>query len=115
MRSTLVIVAAAGVALGLAGCASQYKKEAAQEQNAQQMQMQPVNCATAQQDLQTLQSEKASNAQRAAAGVSAVLPIGLVAGLVTGTENEKGQVALGDYNKAIDKQIARIKATCNIS
>jgi hypothetical protein len=106
-----IIIATAALAIGLIGCASQYKQEAKQEQQAK---MTPVNCATGQADIATLQAEKANNAQRAAAGVSAVLPIGLVAGLVTGTENEKGQVALGDYNKAIDRAIDRIKTTCNI-
>ncbi|HEV8018895.1 MAG TPA: hypothetical protein VGP32_10095 [Steroidobacteraceae bacterium] len=106
-----IIIATAALAIGLAGCVSQYKQEAKEEQQAKTM---PVNCATAQADLATLQAEKASNAQRAAAGVTAVVPIGLVVGLVTGTEKEKGQVALGDYNKAIDKAIDRIKTTCNI-
>ncbi len=106
-----IIVATAALAFGLVGCVSQYKQEAKQEQQAKTM---PVNCATAQADIATLQSEKASTAQRAAAGVTAVFPIGLVAGLVTGTEKEKGQVAIGDYNKALDQAIDRIKTTCNI-
>ncbi len=76
---------ALGLAVILGGCASEYKKEAAQEQQAKTM---PVNCATADDDLRTLQSEKVSTAKQAAAGVSAVAPIGLVAGLVTHTEGE---------------------------
>lgn len=113
MRFSTAIVAAA-VAVTLAACASEYKKEAQNEQKAEQSNTQPVNCATAQQDIATLQKEKANVAQQVAAGVSAVFPIGLVAGLVTHTENEKGQVAIGDYNKALDSQIAHIKSSCNI-
>jgi hypothetical protein len=114
VNRTIIVAATASLAISLPGCTSQYKKEAKQEQQAQQIQTQPVNCATAQSDLQTLQNEKVNTAKQAEAGASAILPIGLVAGLVTGTENEKGQVAIGDYNKAIDKAIAHIKASCNI-
>jgi len=95
----------------LGGCASEYKKEAAQEQAAKTM---PVNCATGEDDIRTLQSEKVNVAKQTAAGVSAFTPIGLVGGLVTHTEGEKAQVASGDYNKALDAKIAEIKTTCNI-
>ena len=100
-----------GVVAVLGGCASEYKKEAMQEQQAKTM---PVNCATADGDLRVLQSEKVTTAQRAAAGVGAISPIGLVGGVVTHTEGEKAQVASGDYNKALDAKIAEIKTTCNI-
>ncbi|SPE23017.1 conserved exported hypothetical protein [Burkholderiales bacterium] len=101
-----------GLAVILGGCASEYKKEAAQEQQAKTM---PVYCATADGDLRMLQSEKVSVSKEAAAGVTAVAPIGLVAGLFTHTEGEKFQVATGDYNKALDTKIAEIKTTCNIA
>jgi hypothetical protein len=92
----------------LVGCASEYKK---QEAAAQKM---PVNCDTAEGDIRMLQSEKASVAQQAAMGVSAVAPAGIVVGLVTGTEKTKGRVATGEYNKALDAKIAEIKSTCNL-
>jgi len=34
--------------------------------------------------------------------------------VLTGTEGTKVKVALGEYNEAIDKRIAQIKATCGI-
>ncbi len=102
---------ALGLAVILGGCASEYKKEAAQEQQAKTM---PVNCATADADLATLKSEKVSTAKQAAAGVSAFTPIGLVGGVATGTEGEKSKIASGEYNKALDAKIAEIKTTCNI-
>jgi len=102
---------ALGLVAVLGGCASEYKKEATQEQQAKTM---PVNCATAEGDLRVLQSEKVTTAQQAAAGVGAISPIGLVGGLVTHTEGQKAQVANGDYNKALDTKIAEIKTTCNI-
>jgi hypothetical protein len=44
-----------------------------------------------------LQHEKAHVAQQIAMGVTAIAPAGLVAGLITGTEQTKEQVATGDY------------------
>jgi hypothetical protein len=102
---------ALGLLAVLGGCASEYKKEATQEQQAKTM---PVNCATAPGDLRVLQSEKVTVAQQTATGVATFAPIGLVAGLVTHTEGEKWQVTSGDYNKALDTKIAEIKTTCNI-
>jgi hypothetical protein len=97
-----------GLLVLLVSCASQYKK---QEEAAKQM---PVNCATAEGDIRTLQSEKASVAQQTAMGVTAIAPIGLVVGLVQGTEGTKFKVATGEYNKALDAKIAEIKSTCSI-
>ena len=88
------------------GCAIQEKKN---EAAAQAM---PVNCATAPGDLRMLNSEKASTASKIGNGISMVAPIGLVAGLVTGTEKTKYQVSTGEYNKALDTKIAEIKAAC---
>ena len=80
----------------------------------QQQEAAPVNCATAESDLRTLQSEKVSTAKQIADGVTAITPIGLVAGAATGTEKGKLQIASGDYNKMIDQKIAQIKSTCGI-
>ena len=106
-----IIIATVAVVVGVSGCASQYKQEAKQEQAAKTM---PVNCATAQGDIAMLQKEKVRASDQAAAGASAILPIGAVAGFITGTEGEKTQIATGDYNKALDQAINRIKTTCNI-
>jgi hypothetical protein len=100
---------AALCAFGLAvstGCAVQEKKEAAAAQTM------PINCATAPGDLRMLNSEKASTASKIGNGISMVAPIGLVAGLVTGTEKTKYEVTTGEYNKALDTKIAQIKAAC---
>ena len=80
-------------------------------QEVQQQEAAPVNCATAEGDLRTLQSEKVSTAKQIADGVTAITPIGLVAGAVAGTEKGKLQIASGDYDKLIDQKIAQIKAT----
>jgi hypothetical protein len=97
------------VSLGLvisSGCSIEEKKEAAAAQ------AMPVSCATAPGDLRVLNSEKATTASRIGNGISMVAPIGLVAGLVTGTEKTKYEVTTGEYNKALDTKIAQIKAAC---
>ena len=41
-------------------------------------------------------------------------PIGLVAGVVSGTEGDKLKVATGEYNKQIEAKIAEIKRICKL-
>lgn len=88
-------------------CASNYKK-------AEQDVKKPVNCATAEADIRVLENEKVHAAQQLAAGVATIMPIGIVAGVATGTEGTKAKVATGDYNKMIDKKIAEIKRECGL-
>jgi hypothetical protein len=90
----------------VSGCAEHEKKDLAASQ------AMPVNCATATGDLRVLNSEKASTASKIGNGISMIVPIGLVAGLVTGTEKTKWEVTTGEYNKALDTKIAQIKAAC---
>jgi hypothetical protein len=93
----------------LGGCAMQEKKEA---KAAQAM---PVNCPTAEGDIRVLQGEKASTAAKIGNGVSMVVPIGLVVGVVTGTEKTKYEVSTGEYNKMLDTKITEIKTTCGVT
>ena len=65
-------------------------------------------------DLRVLESEKASAAERAAEGVSAIVPAGAILGILMWTEPTKVKVATGEYNKMIDKRIAQIKDECGI-
>jgi hypothetical protein len=90
----------------LSGCAEHEKKDLAAAQTM------PINCKTAPGDLRVLNTEKASTAAKIGNGISMVAPIGLVAGLVTGTEKTKWEVTTGDYNKALDTKISQIKAAC---
>lgn len=91
----------------LAGCVSEDKKMEADVKK-------PVNCATAQADMKTLQAEKASTAQKIGAGLETVIPISLVVGVASGTEGTNAKIATGDYNKMIDQKIAEIQQTCNV-
>ncbi len=101
----MVLVAAAVL---LAACASPISDDAKRELK------QTVNCSTAKEDIATLEKEKADNAQRTLSGVTSVLPIGLVAGVVSGTAGDKAKVATSEYNDQIVAKIAEIKKTCGI-
>ena len=73
-----------------------------------------VDCATAREDIRTLESEKASAAKMAKDGVTGIVPAGAVLGILTFTEKEKLEVGSGVYNKKIDAKIAEIKRECGI-
>lgn len=91
----------------LPSCATKYKK-------AEMEAKQPVNCATAEGDLRVLKGEKVHTAKEIEMGVSAIVPIGLVAGVVTRTEKTKYSVATGEYNKMLDAKIAEIESQCGM-
>ena len=74
----------------------------------------PVDCARAQQDIQTLEAERASVAKQILAGVRSVLPIAAVAGILMGDYRERVEVATGSYNDAIAAKIDQINNTCGI-
>src|SRR3990172_6073381 len=99
-----------GTALALVGCFSIAMTSCAtQEKQVEQDLKRPIHCATAEGDIRSLQHEKNHVTQQIAAGVMAITPIGLVAGVATGTEGKKIQVATGEYNKQIDAKIVEIK------
>jgi len=75
---------------------------------------QPVNCSTAQGDLRVLEAEKVHLAEQIAIGATAILPAGAVIGILTGTEDDKLEVAVGEYDRKLDAKIAEIKRTCGI-
>jgi hypothetical protein len=106
IKMTALCICAFGLTMLASGCAMQEKKN---EQKAAAM---PINCATAEGDIRMLNSEKASTAAKIGNGISMIAPIGLVAGLATGTEGTKYQVTTGEYNKMLDKKIAEIKQAC---
>ena len=105
-KMTIILMLSAVVVLGT-GCAGKYKK-------VEQDMKAPINCATAKGDLRILEHEKAHTMDQISQGVSAVMPIGLVVGLVEKTEGTSWRVATGEYNKMIDKRIKEIKEHCGI-
>jgi hypothetical protein len=106
LKSTMLLFV--GITILISGCSGKRYKGVEEGMN------QPVNCATAQQDIQTLRQEKARVHDRIAHGATSVAPIGLVTGIITGTQGSKMRVATGKYNSMIDQRIREIKATCGI-
>ena len=74
----------------------------------------PVNCETAEADLKVLGDEKQNIAQQVAAGVTSIIPVSLVIGILTLTEDDKIQIAVGHYNKLIETRIEKIKTDCGL-
>ncbi len=92
----------------VAACAAPISQQAKDEL------AQPINCDTALEDIRILEQERASAAEMAKEGVTALVPVGAVLGIITFTEDEKLSVASGDYNRKIDEKIAEIKRECGI-
>lgn len=74
----------------------------------------PVNCATGERDIKILQNEKDSVAERVAIGATSVTPAGAALGILTMTEDDKLEVAVGEYNEQLDAKIAEIKRECGL-
>ena len=108
MKKAMMTALAICLMISLMACAASKQKKVEQEMK------QPINCATGEGDIRTLEHEKAHTAQQIAEGVTALVPASIVVGLVTGTEGEKLRVATGEYDKMIDKRIAEIKEKCGI-
>jgi len=106
MKAHVIIVVAT---LALAGCGSAEKFQKTEQDVAQ-----PVNCATAEGDIRVLENEKAHVEQEMANGVFAFVPAAIVVGLATGTEDERLEIAGGEYNAKIDAKIAEIKTACGL-
>jgi hypothetical protein len=102
MKKELSVIFAA---LTFAGCALQ-------ERRVEQSLTAPISCPTAEGDIRVLESEKVHVGRQIVAGVTSIVPAGIVVGLVTGTTGIKFRVATGEYNKKIDERIADIKRTC---
>ena len=103
-----IIVAVLGILL-VSGCAMQQKKVMHTLENPA-----PVNCATAEGDLRVLEGEKTHVAQQIVEGASSLTPAGAALGILTLTETTKWKVAVGEYNKMIDKRMAQIKEECGL-
>lgn len=73
------------------------------------------DCANAPDDIKRLQAEKDSTAERAAKGISAILPIGIAVHTIEGNEAESlNEIGTDEHNQQLDARIKQIKSTCNI-
>ncbi len=102
--SLLTLTFVIGLTAGCTGKTAAGQRELKQE----------VNCATAESDIQILEKEKVGVAEQIGIGVTAVVPAGAVLGILTMTEDDKLEVAVGAYDKKLDAKIAEIKAACGI-
>lgn len=109
MKSQVMAWAVILLSTQLLSCASQSTIDAGRASVAK-----PVTCATAEADIRALESEKVHAAQQLAAGVSAIVPIGLVVNLAEGSEGSQVKVAIGDYNTMLDDRIIEIKMECGL-
>ena len=109
MKKTAMVITAILLSALLTSCAS---KETVKEGQADAKKS--VNCATAEADIRVLKSEKVHASQQMAAGVTAIVPVGLVVNVAKGTEGSQAKVATGDYNKMLDDKIAEIKRECGV-
>jgi hypothetical protein len=105
MKKAFLVV---GLVFFMASACSPISKQAKQDL------AKPINCATAEGDIRALNSEKVHVGREIAAGVTAIVPIGLVVNTATGKEGEHFKVATGEYNTMIDKKIAEIKQQCGM-
>jgi hypothetical protein len=72
----------------------------------------PINCLTAQRDIQILEEEKASVGKQILSGVRAVVPFSAAAGILMGDYRDRAEVATGQYNADIEAKIAQIRQKC---
>ena len=95
--STLFPVLLLGIAVGLPGTAAA-----------------DYDCANAADDIKRLNAEKDSTAARAAAGITAILPIGIVVHSVEGNEQQSlNEMGTDEHNQQLDARISQIKSNCN--
>jgi hypothetical protein len=74
----------------------------------------PVNCASAQQDMATLERERASVAKQIGSGVGSVVPLSAVVKILSGTYSDGVKVATGSYNADLEKKQQQISNACGV-
>lgn len=103
------MISVLAAAVVLSGCVAQ--KEA---QEVKAAEVAPVNCATAEGDIRMLRSEKATVEERIAEGAVSIVPVGFLIGVATQTEGDRIDMAIGDYNEILSKEIAKVKSKCKV-
>ncbi len=99
---------AAAMALGISLTALPFAVQAAKETMAK-----PVDCNTAELDIEILEGAKASTLKQMLKGATMIIPVGMAISMLTGYEQNM-EIAGGKYNGDIDAKIAEIKETCGI-
>jgi len=111
MKKIKMLIALCCLAAFLPACGMMMQKKV---EHIEAVQNNPVNCETAESDIKVLEDEKANVAEQVVAGVTSIIPVSLVLGVLTLTEDDKIEIAIGHYDKLIDTRIAKIKADCGL-
>lgn len=106
-RVGAVACALAIVAL-VTGCGQKYQK-------VEDSYSKPINCSTAQADIQWLQSNKVDKTTEAVEGAKFALPTTILMGAITGTGGAQYEVGTGEFNRKIDERIADIREQCKLN
>lgn len=91
----------------IAGCTSQVQQERAN------LLGQPIDCATAADDITTLAGVIPDTGERLASGVRLVLPASLIVGAASGQLGTRSDIASGRSEDEIRARIAEIDAACD--
>ncbi len=94
------------LAVFVAGCATASDKER------KALIDQPVNCATADQDIEALTEALPSRAERGASLLRTLTPVGAATSIVTLQYRDRAKVAAGRTERAINNKIADIYEAC---
>jgi hypothetical protein len=103
MKHNLLICALSAALMTLASASSWSQEQA-------------VDCATARDDIDTLQGEKEKTDDNIAHGIFAYTPIGLIANEANEVVNSDGQSEqdINAYNQKLQQKIDEIQQTCHI-
>ena len=93
----------------LGGCASAVDRH--QVVNAQVAQ--PINCDTAEQDIETLLEGKTSASEKFANGIALVLPTTALFNLISGEFTSRRSIATGKLNDILHMRISDIEKECD--
>jgi hypothetical protein len=111
MKRLKMLIVLCLIAAFLPACGLKIQKK---EEHIEAIQNNPVNCETAEADIKVLEDEKANVGERIVAGVTSIIPVSAVLGILTLTEDDKIQMAVGHYNKLIETRIEKIKTDCGL-
>ncbi len=95
--------------LSLGGCASAVGRH----EHLQAQLTSPVDCLNADNDIASLQGEKASSGEKFLNGVASLLPSSVLLNLVTGEFTSRVSIASGKFNKRVDTKIQDIHDSCD--
>jgi hypothetical protein len=104
-RNLALLLCATGLVVACSSISPETKEDLAR----------PVNCDTADQDIDILEGEKASVARQMLAGVGFVSPPGVVLGILARDTKDRAKIAVGTYNREIEAKIAEIMETCGLA